>query len=72
MKDANDSLERDIAAGRGRDVRVDDVGDGDGRYIEMVLYSPFFLLSFFMLMYGELTVYSIAELGVGRFGREAG
>ncbi|RMJ24676.1 hypothetical protein PHISP_04440 [Aspergillus sp. HF37] len=38
MKDANDSLQRDIAAGRASDVMVDDVGDGhEGRYIEMNL-----------------------------------
>ena len=37
MKDANDSLEWEIAAGRGADLRVDNVGDEDqGRYIEMV------------------------------------
>lgn len=37
MKDANDSLQRDIAAGRASDVMVDDVGEGhEGRYIEMV------------------------------------
>jgi hypothetical protein len=37
MKDANDSLQRDIAAGRASDVMVDDVDDEhEGRYIEMV------------------------------------
>lgn len=39
MKDANESLEREIAAGRGKDLRLDDVDDEhEGRYIEMVLY----------------------------------
>ncbi|RJE25778.1 hypothetical protein PHISCL_01891 [Aspergillus sclerotialis] len=38
MKDANESLEREIAAGRGADLRVDNVGEEDeGRYIEMNL-----------------------------------
>lgn len=38
MKDANESLEREIAAGRGKDLRLDDVDDEEheGRYIEMV------------------------------------
>lgn len=37
MKDANESLEREIAAGRGKDLRLDDVDDEHkGRYIEMV------------------------------------
>lgn len=37
MKDANDDLEKEIAAGRGKDLMLDDVDEADGKqYIEMV------------------------------------
>lgn len=42
MKNANESLEKEIAAGRGQDVILDSVDEADGKdYIEMV-----FLISF--------------------------
>ncbi|KAJ5578164.1 uncharacterized protein N7459_007128 [Penicillium hispanicum] len=38
MKDANESLEKEIAAGRGQDVMLDSVNEADGKdYIEMNL-----------------------------------
>lgn len=41
MKDANEDLEKEIAAGRGRDLVLDDVEEGSGRdYIEMVCFIP--------------------------------
>lgn len=37
MKDANDNLEKEIAAGRGKDMVLDDADEEDGKqYIEMV------------------------------------
>lgn len=37
MKDANEDLEKEIAAGRGKDLVLDDVDEADGKqYIEMV------------------------------------
>lgn len=37
MKTANEDLERELAAGRGNEVQLDDADEqGDGRYIEMV------------------------------------
>lgn len=39
MKDANESLEKEIAAGRGKDLVLDDVQESDGKdYIEMVCF----------------------------------
>lgn len=39
IKDANANLEKEIAAGRGKDLVVDSVDDGDGKdYIEMVCF----------------------------------
>lgn len=39
MKDANDSLEKEIAAGRGKDIVLDDADESDGKqYIEMVCF----------------------------------
>ncbi|KAJ5161485.1 hypothetical protein N7492_006877 [Penicillium capsulatum] len=38
IKDANDNLEKEIAAGRGKDLMLDSVEEGDGKdYIEMNL-----------------------------------
>ncbi|KAJ5677088.1 uncharacterized protein N7477_002721 [Penicillium maclennaniae] len=38
MKDANDDLEKEIAAGRGKDIVLDDADESDGKqYIEMNL-----------------------------------
>lgn len=49
MKDANESLEKDIAAGRGKDLVLDDVQEGDGKdYIEMVCF-PLFLFALAVL-----------------------
>lgn len=47
MKDANESLEREIAAGRGKSMILDEVDDEDGKdYIEMVCcHSPSFFFS---------------------------
>lgn len=37
MKSANEDLQREIEAGRGQDIRLDEADEGDeGRYIEMV------------------------------------
>lgn len=41
MKNANEDLQRELAAGRGRDMQLDEAGEdeegeGEGRYIEMV------------------------------------
>lgn len=45
MKDANEDLEKEIAAGRGRDMVLDDVDDEDGKdYIEMVCHAGYFHL----------------------------
>jgi hypothetical protein len=41
MKDANEDLEKEIAAGRGKDMVLDDVDEADGKqYIEMVCLIP--------------------------------
>lgn len=40
MKDANEDLQREIAAGRARDITLDSVDD-EGQYIEMVCYAFF-------------------------------
>lgn len=40
LKNANEDLEKEIAAGRGQDLMVDSVEEGDGKdYIEMVCFS---------------------------------
>jgi len=44
MKDANEDLEKEIAAGRGKDLMLDEVDETDGKqYIEMVCRSVSFL-----------------------------
>ena len=73
MKDANESLEKEIAAGRGADLRVDNVGDeNEGRYIEMVCYSSsgFGSLEFEGVVLAMDSNYYI-ELGIRCFRREA-
>jgi len=43
MKSANEDLERELAAGRGKELQVDGADEEvEGRYIEMVRYAPFF------------------------------
>ena len=43
MKSANEDLEREIAAGRGKDMILDSVDEAEGKdYIEMVCFSEFF------------------------------
>lgn len=43
MKDANENLEREIAAGRGKDMVLDEVDEQDGKdYIEMVRFPGLF------------------------------
>jgi hypothetical protein len=64
MKSANDDLEREIAAGRAKDIRLDDVDEGsdgqrDGQYIEMVRLFLMILCTIQPLMAG------LQNLGLG-------
>lgn len=52
MKTANEDLERELAAGRGKEVQLDDADEqGDGRYIEMVCLRYYLLLCTWVLTY---------------------
>lgn len=64
MKTANEDLERELAAGRGKEVQLDDADEqGDGRYIEMVCFT---VTICYFVHGGQLLTYLFPQnLGLG-------
>lgn len=68
MKSANEHLERELAAGRGKELQVDGVDEeGEGRYIEMVRYV---LLCDCYFTLGEMLIVAATEPRPGCSRRE--